>query len=144
MVEKINIRSIKKEDLKKLAEIYTEVYRLFDVGEKWTKESSFKLLEYWLNRQKDLCFLAEVENEIVGAFVAGVKPWWDGNHLVDGEIFIHPKFQKRGIGKFLSDFMYKFAFINIKLLDLIPIPSELLPFLYHGTNPKDSKKLMNG
>jgi len=45
----------------------------------------------------------------MGGFVAGIKPWWDGNHLVDGEIFIHPKFQKKGFGKLLSKYMYETA-----------------------------------
>jgi len=53
--------------------------------------------------------LAEEEREIVGAFFVGVKPWWDGNHLVDGEIFVHPNHQKNGIGTKLIKFMFEYA-----------------------------------
>jgi len=109
MLKELKIRNITKKDLDKLAEIYTETYKVFEVGEKWTKKSSYGLLEYWLKRQPDLCFLAEYNGKIVGAFVAGVKPWWDGNHLVDGEIFIHPDYQNKGIGKALSKYMYETA-----------------------------------
>jgi ribosomal protein S18 acetylase RimI-like enzyme len=108
-MNKTNIRPIEKKDLDKLAEIYAQVYAKFDVGEKWTKESSYKLLEYWLKRQPDLCFLIEYERKVVGAFVAGVKPWWDGNHLVDGEIFIHPDYQKKKLGSLLSKYIYQIA-----------------------------------
>ncbi|MBM3232709.1 GNAT family N-acetyltransferase [Candidatus Pacearchaeota archaeon] len=92
-----NIRAIENKDLDSLARIYAETYDYFDVGEIWTPQSAKEMLRYWLNKQPDLCFLAE-EMEIQGAFVIGVKPWWDGNHLVDGEIFVHPDYQKKGIG----------------------------------------------
>jgi len=91
------IRQMQKTDLRKLGEIYAEVYRDFDVGEKWTKEAAEKLMGYWFQKQPDLAFVADMSGEIAGAAMAGIKPWWDGNHLSDGEIFIHPKFQKQGI-----------------------------------------------
>lgn len=106
---KINIRLIRRNDLDHLAQIYSEVYKVFDVGEHWTKESAHKLLKYWLTRQPDLAFLAEIDNNIVGAFVAGIKPWWDGNHLVDGEIFVHPDFQSKGVGSELTKKMFRIA-----------------------------------
>ena len=108
-MNKINIRKIKENDLGILAEIYSEVYSVFEVGERWTKDSALKMLEYWLHRQPDLAFLAEYAGKIVGAFVVGVKPWWDGNHLVDGEIFVHPNYQKKGIGAALLRFVSEYA-----------------------------------
>ncbi len=105
----LKIRCMTERDLDRLAEVYTEVYNVFDVGEEWTKKSSRDLLDYWLKRQPDLCFLAEYDREAVGAFVAGIKPWWDGNHLVDGEIFVHPNHQGKGIGRVLSRHMYETA-----------------------------------
>src|SRR5206468_3100195 len=44
-------------------------------------------------------FTAEVDGQPVGGFIVGVRPWWDGNHLVDGELFVDPEHQKRGVGK---------------------------------------------
>ena len=72
----VNIREMRKEDLGRLSEIYAIVYQKFDVGEKWTSESSKKLLSYWFDRQPDLVIVAEFNEKVVGAFVAGVKPWW--------------------------------------------------------------------
>ena len=95
----LHIRLVKKEDLNDLAKVYTAVYKAFDVGERWEFDSSHQLMNYWLKRQLDLFFVAEVENKIVGGFVGGIKPWWDGNHLVDVEVFVHPDYQKRGIAK---------------------------------------------
>ena len=100
---------MRKSDLKKLSEIYATVYREFDVGEKRTPKKAYVLLEYWLQRQPDLAFVAESDGKIAGGFVAGIKPWWDGNHLVDGEIFVHPEFQRKGIGGLLSMAMFRKA-----------------------------------
>src|SRR3989344_2446360 len=104
-MDNLKIRRIQRKDLTKLAEVYNFVYKKFNIGERWTKKSAYKLLEYWLKRQPDLCFLAEYNNIIVGGFVVGIKPWWDGNHLVDGEIFVHPHYQKKGIGSALLKFV---------------------------------------
>jgi len=105
----LKIRKIQKKDLNKLSDVYDEVYKHFDVGERWTKKSAYKMLEYWLKRDPDLAFLAEYDGTIVGGFVVGVKPWWDGNHLVDGEIFVHPDYQKRKIGTELLKFVSKYS-----------------------------------
>lgn len=74
-----------------------------------------KLLSYWLERQPDLAIVAEYNGRPVGAFVAGIKPWWDGNHLVDGEIFVHPDLQKKGIGTELSKALFKKALERYKV-----------------------------
>ena len=103
------IRLMKKGDLESLAEIYAETYEAFNIGEKWNKKSAHKLLEYWFKLQPDLAFVAEYNNKIVGAFVTGVKPWWDGNHLIEGEMFVHPNFQGKGIGTELIKKLFKTA-----------------------------------
>lgn len=109
------IRPMQKSDLQRLAEIYVKVYKKFDVGERWNIESAKRLLSYWLRRQPDLALVAEYDGKVVGAFLAGVKPWWDGNHLVDGEVFVHPDFQRKGVGKELSRAMYRLALKKYKV-----------------------------
>ena len=105
----INIRLAKKEDLQELASLYCKVFTVFDVGERWTEKTAYNLLLYWFNKQPDLFFLAEEKKKIIGAFVAGVKPWCDGNHLFDGEIIIDPDHQKKGIGSKISKVVYRTA-----------------------------------
>lgn len=113
---KTKIRQMQKKDLKKLSEIYAEVYATFNVGERWTESAAKKLLAHWLEKQPDLALVAECNGKIAGAFVAGVKPWWDGNHLSDGEIFVRPKFQSKGIGKELSKALYAKALKKYKVV----------------------------
>ncbi len=93
------IRNVKIEDLNALASIYKELYDDADIGEYWTIENAKKLLEYWYDKQRDLFFVAEEDRKVVGAVMSGVKPWFDGNRLVDTEIFVSKPYQKRHIGK---------------------------------------------
>ena len=107
---------MRKEDLQQLAEVYALVYQKFDIGEKWTVETAKKLLFHWFDKQPDLAFVAEFDAQVVGAFVAGIKPWWDGNHISDGEIFIHPDYQKKGIATKLSIALYEKALEKYKVV----------------------------
>ena len=93
------IRLAKKEDIKYLAEIYKELYDNADIGENWTIESATNLLNYWYEKQGDLFFVAEECGKVVGGVVSGIKPWFDGNRLVDGEIFVSNEFQGKHLAK---------------------------------------------
>ena len=105
----LHIRPIKEKDLGKLSEIFTATYSAFDVGERWTPESTQVMLRYCLKKAPDLCFIAEEKKEPLGAFFVGIKPWWDGNHLIDGEIFVHPDHQRKGIGPELLKHVFEYA-----------------------------------
>ena len=110
---------MRKSDLSELAKIYIEVYQVFDVGEKWNKETAYNLIAFWFKLQPDLCFVAEYNNKIVGAFTATVKPWWDGKHLIIEEIFVSPQYQKYGIGSTLAKKMFEKAIkkYNVKFVE---------------------------
>lgn len=93
------IRLVQKSDIDELAKIYKELYDNADIGENWTIERAYDLLVYWYDKQKDLFFVA-IENGLpVGAIVSGVKAWFDGLRLVDTEIFVSSKCQKKHVGK---------------------------------------------
>lgn len=102
----INIRLANKKDLPLLADIYKTAYNSLNIGENWNNDSALKLIEHLYHEQEDLFFVAEENGAIVGGIVALLKPWWDGNHLADGEIFVHPQFQEKGIGTRLIKHMF--------------------------------------
>lgn len=97
----ISIDLISKHDLSELAPIYRESYNSLNIGEKWNDLSSEDLLTHLYNAQSDLFFIARDDAKIIGAIVALIKPWWDGNHMTDGELFVDPKYQGKGVGKLL-------------------------------------------
>ncbi len=93
------IRLVRKEDINDLAIIYKDLYDNVDIGENWTIKSATDLLTYWYERQSDLFFVSEEDGQVVGGVVSGIKPWFDGNRLIDGEIFVSNKYQGRHIAK---------------------------------------------
>lgn len=97
-MDKVSLRLATGDDLNLLREIYIQAYNSLNIGEHWNKQSAYKYIEYLWNDQPDLFFVAEIEGKVVGGIVATVRPWWDGNHLIEGEIFVHPKYQGKGIG----------------------------------------------
>ena len=129
----MNIRPVRKEDLSTLGEIFAKVYEVFDVGERWNKESATRLMEYWFDKQPDLAFLAEWNGKVVGGFFSAIKPWWDGNHLFDGEIFVHPDYQNKGIGKELFKKMFKEAMdkYDAKVLDAFTFNGSEYPLNWY-------------
>lgn len=95
----MKIRNVTESDIPAIASIYADAYNSLNIGEKWTKETAEELMKYFFKEQSDLFFLCEDEGQVVGATVALVKPWWDGNHITDGEIFVRTDYQGKGVGK---------------------------------------------
>ena len=140
----LKIRRVNKKDLDKLTEIFNQTYSpsIFDVGERWTKKSAYKMLDYRLKRTPDLAFLAEDKEKIIGGFFIDVKPWWDGNHLADGELFVHPNYQKKGIGTKLLKFMFEYAIkkYNVVRIDSYTIKGKYPLKWYRSLGFKDIKE----
>jgi ribosomal protein S18 acetylase RimI-like enzyme len=89
------IRQMTLSDVPELASGYVQAFGSAD--EPWTDATAHALLANWLHRQPDLAFTAEADGKLVGALMIGIRPWCDGNHLVDGELFVIPECQKNGI-----------------------------------------------
>lgn len=102
----MKIRSVEKSDFDKLAKLYVEAYNPLNIGEHWDVASAKKLLFHLYSAQPDLFFVVEDNDKVIGAINAIVKPWWDGYHITDGEVFIHPKHQGKGIGKKLIKHLF--------------------------------------
>ena len=130
---KIDIRLAKENDLGELSEVYAETFNKSDVDEHWTKEAAYNLLSYFLKRQPDLAFIAAANSRIVGGFFAEIKPWLDGNHLYEGELFVHPDYQKLGIGKALSKKMFEVSIkkYNASVWDAVTFRNKEFPISWY-------------
>jgi L-amino acid N-acyltransferase YncA len=96
------IRSAREEDIAALAAIYRRFYNsLESLGERWCGEAAHKFVAHMYRRQADLFLVAEHEGIVIGGIVAAIQPWWDGNHLVEGELFIEPQHAQESTGKML-------------------------------------------
>ena len=147
--ESIIIRLMGEEDLDEVAVLYTDIYDRLDIGEKWTTKTSRDLMSYWLSKQPDLSFVATRNNKIVGGFTGGIKPWWDGNHLVDGEVFVDYNYHKQGIGSKLSKVIYKTALekYDIASIDLTTFSKNGFPLSWYkslGFEENEFLKIISG
>lgn len=93
------IRLVKLQDIKDLAIIYKDLYDDVDIGEFWSVESAEKLLNYYYDKQRDLFWVAEEDGKAIGAIMSSVKPWFNGNRLIDTEIFVAKNYQEKHLGK---------------------------------------------
>jgi ribosomal protein S18 acetylase RimI-like enzyme len=50
-------------------------------------------------KQRNLFFVAEENEKVVGAIMSGVKPWFDGNRLIDTELFVDKNYQNRHLAR---------------------------------------------
>lgn len=95
----VKIEKLKVEDLPKLSEVYADAFTQADIGEIWTAEQAENFMRYWVKRTNDLFFTAKIDDKIVGGVVGDVRPFCGENWLIDIELFVHPDYQKQGIGK---------------------------------------------
>ena len=98
-----------KKDLEILATEYSKLYNNSVLQEKWTPELAEKLFEYFYNLNSRLFCVAYCGDRPIGAIMSVVKPWWDGMHLEDTEIFVAKDYQRKGIGTDLYKYHYKIA-----------------------------------
>lgn len=90
----MTIRQVRPADFRALSKLYADFYNELDeLGERWTLDAARKFISHFYARQPDLCFVAEKDDQIIGAVMAAIQPWWDGNHLVEGELLVHSNFK---------------------------------------------------
>jgi|SRR3989338_3913516 len=99
MKNKFKIVSLKSSDVTEISKVYVRAYRTR--GEKWTDKRASALIKSYLKKQPDMAIVAILDRRLVGGFFCLVKPWWDGNHMIETEIFVDPRAHKQGIGQAL-------------------------------------------
>ena len=132
-----------------MADAYISAFKDVDPTEIWTSEAAADLLHFFLLAQPDLAFVAELEGKIVGGICGMAKPWWDGYHLVQTEIFLTPSGQRKGVGSallyhFLSaaDQKYKATYMESITFKGLEFPSSWYTQL--GFTDKDDWKVVFG
>ena len=90
-VKNIKYRPVKESDLAELAKIYCKLYTNSALHENWTQETAYALLKYFYNSTPDIFIVAEIDGRAIGTIASLVKPWHDGNRLIETEIFVDNK-----------------------------------------------------
>lgn len=97
----MKIRKWRASDEKRLASIYARAFNGADVGEQWSPNTALKVLRYLASHAPNVALVAEEGGKILGAIIVGIRPCWDGHHLNEGELFVNPDAQRRGVGQSL-------------------------------------------
>lgn len=99
MEHKVKIIIIKPKHAVNLAKVYIASFRTR--GEKWTLKRAEALIKDYISKQPDMAIAAVVDDKIVGGFLCLIKPWFDGNRLVETDLFVNPKIHQSGVGTIL-------------------------------------------
>lgn len=81
------------------ADILVAAYNAEPWNDKWTTEKALEKLECFYHSPKFIGFLAYEGNDIKGACIGNIEPYYTGDYFYLKEMFVSPSCQKRGIGK---------------------------------------------
>lgn len=95
------IRDFEKGDLDFCVQLLIETYNCEPWNNCWTTETATRYLSEFISSKDFIGFIAEENQEIIGAMFAHRKTWWTNDEVYVDELFIKPKFQKHGYGKAL-------------------------------------------
>ena len=93
---------IKDSQLQEIGRVYAECFNSADIGEHWSEEAATEFLTYLYKIQPDMFYVATLDQKIVGGIAGIIKPWCDGKHIHEIELFVHPDHQKRGVASSLT------------------------------------------
>lgn len=143
-----NLRDEK--DLEIMAEEYANYYNNSVLGENWTKEAAAELFKYFYKQAPDLLFIAYDNENPIGIIMHCLKPWWDGMHLEDSEIFVKKEYQHGGVAKalFKKSFEYAIEKYNATTLEAHTYEDENgFPYCWYqrlGFETIDDWKIISG
>jgi GNAT superfamily N-acetyltransferase len=145
----MKVRQIHESDLPALGRAYVNSFKEVDPSEEWTEERAVALLKFIYSKQPDLSFLVEDNGEIGGGALGMIKPWWDGNHLVETELFLVPAFQNKGIGTALFLHFLQFAVekYQVNIMESLTFKNLDFPLSWYvrlGFEPKSEWQVMFG
>lgn len=96
MIPAVTIRNLREDDKKKCALLYKE-YRQAPYFEEWPLDASLARVDE-ISKEKELCFVADKEGEILG-FICGLTfSWHDGKRLYIADIIVKENSQRQGLG----------------------------------------------
>jgi len=93
------IRNMKQDDVSKCAGIVMEIYNNNILNEGWTEETSNAFVGFVFKIQPDLCFVAETDGDVIGFAIGFIKPWSNGNILMEEELSVKEKYRRKGVAK---------------------------------------------
>lgn len=103
----MKIKKATKKDFWEIAKIIKKEYGKKPYFEKWTEKNAIKTLNYY--SKVGNIYVCIIRKSIVGAIILRKEYYNKGYHLIIKELVVDEKFQGKGIGKELVNFVEEFC-----------------------------------
>lgn len=128
----ITFKEVEEKDLHILANLYSIIYLNINMGENWTYPTALSYMHYFYHYQPDLFICAYDDNIPIGAIMSTLKPYYDGLHLTETELFVSSDYRGQNIGKKLLEMHFELA---ISKYDASYI--DAITYINHPKSPLD-------
>ena len=99
-MDQIKIRKIESSnELRSCADLLVAAYNAEPWNDQWTHEKALEKLECFFHSPKFIGLVAYQGEDINGACIGNIEPYYTGDYFYLKEMFVAPSAQKRGIGK---------------------------------------------
>lgn len=146
----ITFKEVKEKDLSILASLYSVIYLNIKMGETWTYPTALSYMQYFYHYQPDLFICAYDDDIPIAAIMSTLKPYYDGLHLTETELFVSEDYRGQSIGKKLLEMHFELAIAkydasHIDAITYINNPDSPLDWYKKiGLEPNPNLVVLNG
>ena len=129
----MEIRVVNHNDIEELAGVMGQAYSEEPWNEAWVQEKAVRRVQSILCGFEALGLVAVEDGEIIGGLLGFVDPYADYDMFFVSEIFVAPKWKRKGVGcKLLSALEEQLKVKDIHTIELISI-NDNLESTVHGS-----------
>lgn len=113
------------------AELLTQSYNTEPWNDNWSQKKALEKLACFYNSPKFLGWVAYEGDEMLGACVGNIEPYYIGDYFYLKELFVFPEYQRKGVGSKLVKTMKEYLdSIGIETVILFT-SNESFPFEFY-------------
>lgn len=105
----LTFKEVEEKDLSILASLYSIIYLNTRISESWNYDTALSYMNYFYHYQPDLFICAYDDNIPIAAIMSTLKPYYDGLHLTETELFVSEDYRNQNIEKKLLEMHFELA-----------------------------------